>query len=151
MAKDVSVHSEAPTYSQKITAGTHVFHSDEPEDSGGKDAGPNPEKLLLAALGACANITAQMYAQRKAWPLHDVYATLSYVRVPAESNAESGLVDCIEMEISFDGDLSGEQRQRLLEIANRCPVHRMLISQVQIRSKLVDPEPRGGPSGLNSA
>jgi putative redox protein len=140
MSRNVSVHSQPLKYVQKICVGPHVFHSDESIDLGGNDAGPNPDELLMTALGACTNITARMYAERKRWPLQGVETTLQYERVHADGNAQPGAtntaVDQIEMMISFAGDLSEEQQQRLLEIANRCPIHRMLVSHVQIRSKL---------------
>ena len=123
-----------------------MFQSDEPTDVGGNDAGPEAHELLMAALGACANITVQMYAERKQWPLHGVQVAVSYTRVPAENpadcDAKSGMVDRIETEISFAGDLSEEQQHRLLDIANRCPVHRMLVSQVQIETRLLVPSSR---------
>jgi uncharacterized OsmC-like protein len=105
MSRNVSVHSESLKYPQKICVGSHVFHSDEPIDLGGNDAGPNPDELLMTALGACANITARMYAERKRWPLHEAEATLQYERVHADGNAQPGAkytaVDQIEMVISF--------------------------------------------------
>ena len=140
MSRTVSVHSEPLKYAQKICVGPHVFHSDEASDLEGTDAGPNPDELLMTALGACANITARMYAERKRWPLLGVEATLKYERVCTDGSAPPGanntVVDQIEMVISFAGDLSEEQQQRLFEIANRCPIHRMLVSHVQIRSEL---------------
>jgi len=118
-----------------------VFQSDEPTDIGGNDAGPEAHELLMAALGACANITVQMYAERKQWPLQGVQISLSHARVHAEDCAQcdtkAGMVDRIEVEISFTGDLSEEQQRRLLEIADKCPVHRTLVSQTQIDTKLV--------------
>jgi putative redox protein len=126
-------------YVQKITVGSHVLLADEPEDAGGADAGPDPYELLLAALGACAGITVQMYADRKQWPLGEVHVALSWARVHAEDCAECdtkvGMVDGIEMEISFSGDLSEDQRRRLTEIANKCPVHRTLSSPIQIHTR----------------
>jgi putative redox protein len=93
--------------------------------------------------GACASITVQMYAERRQLPLKEVRATLSHARVLAENPADFGakieMVDQLEMEISFAGDLSEEQRNRLFEIANHCPIHRMLTSPVQIRSRLLAP------------
>ena len=95
----------------------------------------------MASLGACTNITAQMYAERHQWPLKAVQSVASFARVPTEnppgSDATIGMVDRIELEISFAGDLSQEQEQRLLEIVGRCPIHRMLTGQVQIQSRLV--------------
>lgn len=126
-------------YVQKITVGSHVLLADEPKDVGGADAGPNPYELLLAALGACAGITVRMYAERKQWPLEEVHVELSWARVHAEDCAECDtevrMVDGIRMEISFSGDLSEEQRRRLLEIANKCPVHRTLSSPIQIHTQ----------------
>jgi len=115
-----------------------VFQADEAIANGGSDAGPNPHELLLAALGACASITVQMYAGRKQWPLEAVGVRLSYLKVPAEgqTDATTGMVDGIEMEICCSGDLSEDQRKRLFEIANKCPVHRTLSSQVQIHARL---------------
>jgi putative redox protein len=134
MARNVPCKFRTLKYAQTVSVGSHVFQSDEPADVGGNDMGPNAQELLMASLGACANITVQMYAERHQWPLKGVQAALSYARVlaenPADSDAKIGMVDQIEVEISFAGDRSEEQQQRLLEIAQRCPVHRMLVSQV---------------------
>jgi putative redox protein len=142
MPRKVSVASRSLKYSQTASIGPHVFNADEPNDVGGGDTGPNAQELLMASLGACANITLQIYANRHQWPLEGVQATLSYERVlaenPIDSDAKIGMVDRIEMEISFSGDLSDEQRQRLFEIAGRCPIHRMLVSPVQVEIRLVD-------------
>jgi putative redox protein len=98
----------------------------------------------MAALGACASITAQMYAKRKQWNLQSVHIDVAYERVLAEDNTASGatigMVDQLEMQISFAGDLSEDQRNRLFEIANRCPVHRLLTSGVKIQSRLFVPD-----------
>jgi putative redox protein len=120
-----------------------VFQADEPSENGGKDAGPEPHELVLAALGTCAAITVQMYADRKQWPLKRAHVVLSYAKVPAEDRVDSdtkmGMVDGIEMEISFDGDLSEDQQRRLLEIAGKCPIHRLLTSPVPIQTKMLVP------------
>jgi len=139
MPRNVSVNSGAIRFVQNISVGAHLFQADEPSENGGIDAGPDPHELLLAALGACASITVQMYAGRKQWPLEAVGVRLSYLKVPAEGqpDATTGMVDEIEMEISCSGDLSEDQQRRLLEIAERCPVHRMLRSQMQIRMHLL--------------
>ena len=139
MPRNVSVNSRSVRFTQDISVGAHVFQADEPIANGGSDAGPNPHELLLAALGACASITVQMYAGRKQWPLEAVGVRLSYLKVPAEgqTDATTGMVDGIEMEISCSGDLSEDQQRRLLEIAERCPVHRMLTSQMQIHTRLL--------------
>jgi putative redox protein len=141
MARNVSVNSESRKYGQTISIGPHVFHTDEPSDYGGNDQGPTSIELLLAALGACASVTAQMYAARHQWPLREVHVDVSYARVPAEdygsSDTSLGMVDQIDVGITFTGDLSEEQQARLFDIANRCPVHRMLVSHVKIRPKLI--------------
>jgi putative redox protein len=143
MPRNVSVNSGSLRFVQNISVGPHVFQGDEPSENGGKDAGPDPFELLLAALGACAGITVQMYADRKQWPLEGVHVILSYVKVPAEDRADAdtkmGLVDGIEMGISFDGDLSEDQQRRLLEIAGKCPIHRLLTSPIPIHTKLLVP------------
>jgi putative redox protein len=118
-----------------------VLQADEPNDFGGNDAGPNPYELLLAALGACTSMTVRMYAERKQWPLKEVQVSLSYARIHAEDCAECdtkiGMVDRIEVEVSFTGDLSEDQQRKLFEIANECPVHRTLISRVHIDARLL--------------
>jgi putative redox protein len=137
---NVHVEGRRLRYVQKITVGSHVLLADEPEDVGGADAGPNPYELLLAALGTCAGITVQMYADRKQWPLEEVHVVLSWARVHAEDcgecDTEVKMVDGIEMEVSFSGDLSEVQRRRLTEIAGKCPVHRTLSSPIQIHTGL---------------
>jgi putative redox protein len=138
--RNVIVDAGQLRYAQNISVGPHVLQADEPVEVGGKDAGSNPYELLLAALGSCASITVRMYSERKQWPLQGVHVDLSWARVHAEDCAncdtEVRTVDEIEMEISFLGDLSEDQRKRLFEIANKCPVHRTLSSQVQIRARL---------------
>src|ERR1700690_1446610 len=142
MYRNVSVKSGSLRFVQNISVGPHGFQGDEPSENGGKDAGPNPFELILAALGACASTTVQMYADRKQWPLEGVHVVLSYAKVPAEDRADSdtkGMVEGIEMGISFDGDLSEGQHSRLLEIAGKCPIHRLLSSPVPIQAKLLVP------------
>jgi putative redox protein len=139
MPRNVCVNSGSLRFVQNISVGPHVFQGDEPSENGGKDAGPDPYELLLAALGACAGTTVQMYADRKQWPLEGVHVVLSYAKVPAEDRADSDtkmrMVGEIEMGISFDGDLSDDQQRRLMEIAGKCPIHRLLTSPVPIRTK----------------
>jgi putative redox protein len=140
MSRTVSVNSGLGL-AQKITVGPHALQADEPPETGGGDAGPDAHELLLASLGSCTSITVRMYAQRKQWPVEGVHVRLSFLKVPTEELAESKstMRERIEMEISFDGDLSEEQRSRLLEIAGRCPIHRLLSSPVEIRTKLLAP------------
>lgn len=127
---------------QDISIGRHRFQGDEPLEAGGTDAGPNPYDLLLAALGTCTSMTLRMYASRKQWPLHQVRVRLTHGRIHAEDcldcETKEGLVDQIERVILITGDLDDEQRQRLLEIANRCPVHKTLRSKIHIETRLAD-------------
>ena len=122
------VESEDASYVQMIATGPHRLTADEPAAAGGADEGPSPSELLLAALGACKGMTVSRYAEREQWPLHAVRVTL------ARSQAEGA--DQIDVTLLFVGELSEEQRIRLLEIAEHCPVHRMLASGVEIRSSL---------------
>ena len=142
MSRTVSVVAGVEKYAQKICVGPHVLSADEPADIGGKDVGPSAQELVSAGLGACVGITVQMYAQRHAWPLRGVQVSLSHSRALANNTSGSGpamgMVDQFEIAVSFTGDLSKDQRNRLFEIANRCPVHRMLVSGVQIHSTLVE-------------
>ena len=141
MPRDVCVDAGRARYVENISVGAHVLQADEPGDAGGNDAGPGPYELLLGALGACASITVRMYAERRQWPLEGVRVRLSYAKAHAEDcvacETEVRMIDRIDMEISFTGPLSEEQRLRLMEIANHCPVHRTLTSQVQIRAQQV--------------
>ena len=124
---------------QSIRAGGHVLVADEPERLGGGDEGPNPYDLLLAALGACTNMTLRMYAWRKKWPLAGVDSVLRHRKIHAqdceECESEDGRIDVIERELTLSGDLSEQQAERLMEIADRCPVHRTLTSETVIRSR----------------
>ena len=124
-------------YQQEIIAGDHVIFADEPVNAGGDDTGPNPYELLLAALGACTSITMRMYAERKGWPLRQIEVELShakdYVRDCETCVDKQARVDRITRIIRLTGDLDAMQRQRLMEIARRCPVHQTLTAgQVQV-------------------
>ena len=125
-----------------VVAGNHRFRMDEPLDVGGSDTGPTPYDQLLAGLGACTVMTLRMYADRKGWPLRGATVTLSHGRVHArdceECEATAGRVDVIERTLALEGELDGEQRARLLEIADRCPVHRTLTNETRIRTQLLD-------------
>jgi putative redox protein len=131
-------------YAQEVRMGAHTLRADEPASVGGEDSGPTPYALLLAALGTCTSMTLQMYAARKGWSLEDVAIRLEHDRIHAEDCAdceqETGRVDRIRRAITMEGDLSDEQRRRLLEIADRCPVHRTLVAQPLIETKLLDRE-----------
>ena len=143
MTRSIVVKAGASRYDQEIAVGPHRLRADEPRDVGGNDEGPNPYELLLAALGACTSMTLRMHAERKQWPLRGVEMRLAHSRIHAEDCAEcdtkEGMLDNIEAEITLVGELSDEQRHRLLEIANRCPVHRTLDSEIRIRTSLSSP------------
>ncbi|WP_240189564.1 OsmC family protein [Azonexus hydrophilus] len=109
-------------YQQEIRAGKHQYLADEPVDMGGADAGPAPFDFIMSGLGACTSMTLRMYAERKELPLRQVTVELSHHKVEIDGVKR----DCIQRSITLDGDLTAEQRQRLLEIANKCPVHRAL-------------------------
>lgn len=137
-ATEVVVTSEGGGYAQRIQAGGHSLVADEPVAVGGTDTGPDPYELLLASLGACTSMTVQMYAKQKAWRLAGVSVRLTHRKVHSKDCADceqtGGYVDVIEKDVDVTGDLTTEQRDRLLEIADRCPVHRTLTGQVKIRS-----------------
>lgn len=127
-------------YMNSLRAGRHAWTADEPAAVGGNDAGPGPYELLLMALGACTSMTVRMYAERKQLPLKRVRVRLSHRKIHAQDCADcmtkEGMLDEITREITLEGELSEEQRQKLLEIANKCPVHRTLTSEIKVRSKL---------------
>lgn len=120
-------------YQQTVTIGPHALVADEPLTLGGGDAGPAPYDYLLTALGACTSMTLRMYAEVKKLPLTGVNVTLTHRKIEIEGR---GKADLIERRIRLEGGLSDEQRVRLLEIANRCPVARTLGGTVEIASAL---------------
>jgi len=144
-AESISVvdveESPAGRFVQSMHSGKHTLTADEPESVGGNDAGPGPYEYLLMGLGACTSMTLRMYAEHKQRPLKRVSVRLTHKKIHAQdcSDCESreGKVDEITREIRLEGDLTDAQRQRLLEIANRCPVHRTLTSEIKVRSLLV--------------
>lgn len=129
-------------YRTEVRARTHHLVADEPTSVGGADDGPTPYELLLAGLGACTGMTLRMYADRKDWPLKSATVRMTHEKIHAtdcaECETEEGKLDRITREIDLTGDLTDAQRSRLLEIANKCPVHRTLHSEVQVRSTLVN-------------
>lgn len=126
---------------QDVIVGAHRLTADEPVSVGGNDEGPGPYEYLLAALGSCTSMTIRMYAARKQWPLDRVRVTLRHAKIHAEDCAECetkvGLVDQIEREIALEGALSAEQLAKLMEIADKCPVHRTLTSEIRIVTRRV--------------
>jgi putative redox protein len=127
-------------YALDISAGGHHLKADEPKDAGGADTGPSPYDLLLASLGACTTITLRMYADRKQWNVTNIQVRLSHQKIHASDCAEcqhkEGKIDHITRVIEIEGELSSEQRTRMLEIANKCPVHQTLTSATHITSML---------------
>jgi putative redox protein len=121
-------------FEQTISAGRHRLRADEPVAAGGADNGPSPYDLLLAALGACTSMTIRMYAAQKQWPLTGVAVKLTHSKVHAEDCADCatrvGKIDRIDREITLEGNLDAAQREKLLEIADKCPVHRTLTSEL---------------------
>ena len=123
----------------EISAGGHTLVADEPESLGGTDEGPNPYDYLIGALGACTAMTVRMYADRKGWPLESVEVNLGHEKIHArdceECETENGRIDRIGLEIKLEGDLGDEQRGKLLEIADKCPVRRTLTSETVIEDR----------------
>lgn len=135
------VETREGKFTQSITVGPHRLRADEPLSFGGLDSGPSPYDLLLAGLGACTAMTIRLYADQKQWPLEQVKVRLKHEKIHAADCAEcetrEGRIDRIERAISLTGILDDAQRSRLLEIANKCPVHRTLHSEVLIPTRLV--------------
>jgi putative redox protein len=134
----VVTETGAGTFQQAIEIGPHRLTADEPVAAGGLDSGPSPYDLLLAGLGACTAMTLRLYARHKTLPLEGVSVALSHAKIHAQDCADcetkEGRIDRIERVVTLTGALSAEQRARLLEIADKCPVHRTLHSEVDIRT-----------------
>lgn len=136
----ISVEGPATGFAQTIESGPHRLVGDEPVALGGQDTGPNPYDYLLAALGSCTSMTLGMYARKRGWPLESVQVRLRHSKIHAEDcehcEAKTGMIDRIEREITLIGPLDDEQRAKLLGIADRCPVHKTLKSEIAIDSWL---------------
>jgi uncharacterized OsmC-like protein len=134
----VTVRTGKSLYTE-ISANGHTLVADEPENLGGTDAGPNPYDYLVGALGACTAMTLRMYADRKGWPLESVTVRLEHEKIHARDcescETENGKIDRIGIDIELEGDLEEGQREKLLEIAEKCPVHRTLDSEVVIEAR----------------
>jgi putative redox protein len=129
-------------FQQTVTTGPHKMLADEPVAAGGQDTGPGPYDFLLAGLGACTSMTMRLYADRKSLPLDRVTVTLKHSKIYAkdceECETRDGMLDQIERDISIEGALDADQRKRLMEIADKCPVHRTLTSEIRIVTKAVN-------------
>lgn len=135
--REVTVSSKDGSFTQQIKTRAHEGIADEPEALGGHDQGPDPYEWLLGSLGACMAITVNMYAQKKNWHIDEIKVTLRHQKVHAKDCADceeqSGYIDEIQKQVLIIGDLSEEQMDRLLEISNKCPVHRTLSNGVKLR------------------
>ena len=137
----VIVRGGSAGFAQEIEIGSHRLKGDEPLAFGGTDTGPSPYDFLLAALGTCTSMTISLYARRKGWPLENVTVSLHHSKIHAVDCAECetkvGRIDRIEREVQLTGALTNEQRAKLMEIADRCPVHQTLTSEINIRTRAV--------------
>ncbi|HEY2143384.1 MAG TPA: OsmC family protein [Candidatus Udaeobacter sp.] len=133
----IVVRGDARSFKQEITAGKHRLVADEPVSAGGGDAGPDPYDYLLASLGVCTSMTIGFYARRHQLPLENITVSLSHSRIYAmdceECETKEGMLDRIDVEVELTGPLTAEQHAKLMEIAAKCPVHRTLTSEINIR------------------
>lgn len=134
----VHIHLGGQNYKTVMTAGNHELIADEPEKAGGCNQGPGPYDYLLMALGSCSVITMKMYADRKEWPVEDIFIEMRHSKVHAEDCEDcdnpNAKIDRIEKEIVVKGDLSEDQLNRLLEISKKCPVYKTLLNDIDIHS-----------------
>ena len=138
--QNITVKTNGTLYRTEIIAGSHKIIADEPKPLGG-DLGPNPYDLILSAIGACVGMTLRMYAERKKWNLEEVEVNLSQQRIHAKDctdcESDNGYVHIIKKELKFIGDLTDQQKARLMEISNRCPVQKTLMNEVKVDTVLV--------------
>jgi putative redox protein len=134
---DVVVRGDARTFEQQIAVGRHNLVADEPASAGGGDAGPDPYDYLLSALGVCTAMTVGFYARRNKLPLENIKVSLWHSRIYAkdceECETKQGMLDRIDVEVELTGPLTAEQHAKLMDIAAKCPVHRTLTSEINIR------------------
>ena len=134
---DVVVRGNAREFLQEVVAGKHHLRADEPASYGGKDAAPSPYDYLLVALGVCTSMTVGLYARRKEIPLENITVSLRHSRIHAKDcedcETKAGMLDRIDAQIELTGALTPEQHLRLMEVAHKCPVHRTLKSEIDIR------------------
>jgi len=139
MQRVVSVATGPTKYLTDISVGDHKLQADEPLSVGGGDAAPTPYELLLGALGACTAMTVQMFAERRHWPLEKVRVQLSHSRAHAQDclncDNASARLDQVELEVVLEGNLTPEQRRKLLDVAEHCPVHRTLVAGIDVHAR----------------
>ena len=135
------VHGTAAGFAQKIEIGSHHLEADEPVSFGGTDRGASPYDLLLAALGSCTSMTIGLYARKRRWPLENITVSLRHSKIYAadceDCETREGKVDRIWRDIHLTGALTDEQRAKLMEIANKCPVHQTLTSEINIKTRAI--------------
>src|SRR5947207_2444561 len=135
----VVVRGNAREFLQEIVSGKNHLRADEPANVGGTEAAPGPYDYLLIALGACTSMTVGLYARRHEWPLENIVVSLWHSRIHAkdceECETKEGMLDRIDMSIELTGALTSEQHAKLMEIAGKCPVHRALTSEINIRTR----------------
>jgi putative redox protein len=147
MAENLVIVSESGNgpYAEFVTAGHHVMGADEPESLGGRDTGPSPYEYLMAGLGACTAMTMRMYADRHDWPLKHITVETRHEKVLSADGASK--IDRFERVIHLAGELSDEQRTRLLEVAEKCPVSLTLRRPSLVESRLAAPDQRVASTG----
>jgi putative redox protein len=121
------------TYKTQINIREHQLIGDETMENGGKDLGPTPSEFVLAGFATCTASTLRMYADRKGWPVEQIFVELTLIK----EKTNEGLVSNISRSIRIEGNIDDEQKQRMIEIAEKCPVHRMLISAIHIKTQII--------------
>ena len=141
---DVVVRGNASGFLQEVVTGAHRLQADEPVQYGGGDAGPGPYDYLLIGLGVCTSMTVGLYARRKQLPLENITVSLRHSRIHAKDCEEcltkEGMLDRIDVEVELIGSLTPEQRAKLMEVAGKCPVHRTLKSEIDIKLRSTSPK-----------
>ncbi len=142
---EIVVRGGADSFKQEIVAGKHRLVADEPVSAGGGDAGPDPYDYLLTSLGVCTSMTVGFYARRNKFPLENITVSLWHSRIHAkdceECETREGMVDRIDVEVELSGSLTAEQHAKLMDIAQKCPVHRTLTSEINIRLRSAENPP----------
>ncbi len=136
----VVVRGSARSFLQEIVSGSHSFRADEPESAGGTNAAPDPYDYVLAGLGACTSMMVGLYARQRKWPLESVSVYLWHSRIHArdcdECQTKEGMLDRVDIDVELAGNLTPEQHAMLMDVAAKCPVHRTVTSEINIRVRL---------------